>query len=124
MSDIRDIYLAAVKIRNDQNELLENDEKMITLTNILLNDSHKKILKDVIKIETKILSNLSKSHKERINLVNILDTCIDNYNDNRYFTLFVNWLKVVHVHNKICKLNEKTSKLTDKHVGLLKKELI
>jgi len=115
MSNIRDFYLAVVKIRNSQSELLEYNKKMITLTNILLNDSYKKNLKDAIKIETKIVSNLFKIHNERINLINILDACIDNYNDNKYFTLVVNWLKVIRVHNKLYKLDKKASKLMDKN---------
>lgn len=111
---MRDLYLEAIRLRMNQSKRFEIDKRVIMDTNILLNDDINKNLVDNISVEKKILKLLSYQHATRNKLVSILEQCIEDYENEHYFSFLFKWKKINFLLNKLIRNDERLIKHMNK----------
>lgn len=121
---MRDLYLTALKIRRDQDELVKLSNENLIYTIILLNDSKNKGLKKEVKLEKLVKKATEKSLKLRTKMVLFLDESIKNYENGQAFMQLINFYKVSFIQDQIIRTERRAKSLTSKLRELMEKELV
>lgn len=121
---MRELYLTALKIRQNQDELVNMSKEELIYTIILLNDSKNKGLKKEVKLERLVKKTIEKSLRLRTKVILFLDESIKNYENGQAFMQLINFYKFSFIHDRLIGTDKRVRKLTNKLRDLIRKELV